>query len=130
MDTMLNTHTLAVLLQLPDADVAPAWSPSEMFAGWGEDGTSITVPIASFVGLTADAADGINGDARQVWLSMCAEAFEWYNEVAPQPEAMVAKYTPGQMQVSGDFEGKQKAEFRFTFYLDYPEGTVTAEVEE
>jgi hypothetical protein len=98
-----------------------------VFTGWSEDGTDITVPISSFVDLTATLADGTTGDARQVILSFVATAFDWYNGLTTKPEAMIVSYSPGRMQGSGDFLGKQKAEYKVTVYLDYPEGTVTSE---
>lgn len=44
--------------------------PSSWFASWAEDGTNITVPIATFLGLTAADADGTTGDIRQIVYSI------------------------------------------------------------
>ena len=41
-------------------------APSSLFASWSEDGTDITVPIASITDLTAAEADGTTGDWRDV----------------------------------------------------------------
>ena len=87
MNTVLNNTTFAALLPLPVA--VTGWSPSAAFTGWSEDGTNITVPIASLADLTAALADGTTGDARQVILSFVATAFDWYNGLTTQPEAMI-----------------------------------------
>lgn len=131
MNTMLNPATFAALLPLPAEGAAASWAPSTLFSGWSEDGTDISVPIASFTGLTEAFADATTGDARQVILSFCKSTFEWYNDLSTQPEAVVIAWTPGRMQPSSsrDFSGKQKTEYKFTFYADFPEGTVTAEPE-
>lgn len=41
-------------------------APSSLFSSWSEDGTDITVPIASITGLTANEADGTTGDWRSI----------------------------------------------------------------
>lgn len=41
-------------------------TPTGWFASWAEDATNITVPIASFPGLTAATADGSTGDIRKI----------------------------------------------------------------
>lgn len=43
-------------------------APSSLFASWSENGTNITVPIASIDDLTAAEADGTTGDWRDVML--------------------------------------------------------------
>lgn len=129
MNAVLNNTTFAALLPIPAASVVSSWSPSTAFADWAEDGTNISVPISSFTDLTAALADGTTGDARQVILSIAKTAFEWYNELTPKPEALVLSHVPGRMQGSGDFAGKQKAEYKVVVYMDYPEGTITAEPE-
>jgi hypothetical protein len=117
----------AALLPLPADSAHPGWSPSSVYSGWVSDGTSITVPIASFPGLTAATADGISGDARVVIYAMCYAAFTWYNDVVTKPEALEVTYAPGRMQSYGDFAGEQKAEFKFAAYLNFPELTLADE---
>jgi hypothetical protein len=39
-------------------------APSSLFPSWSEDGTTISVPIASIANLTAAEADGTTGDWR------------------------------------------------------------------
>lgn len=103
------------------------WVPSDVFASWSEDGTTISVPIASFNGLTAATADGVTGDARQLALSFCSSVFEWYNELTTLPEAMAAEYKPGRVQTTGSFAGNIQSKYTFTFETLYPEGTVADE---
>lgn len=45
-------------------------TPDAWFPSWSEDGTNITVPIASITGLTDTEADTATGDIRQVLLKM------------------------------------------------------------
>jgi hypothetical protein len=121
-----GTPAIAALLPLP---VTPAvrWTPSDMISGWEVDGSYIRFPIASLPGLTAGSADGLSGDARQVAASFNAAIFQWYNELATKPTALVPKYTPGQVMNYGNFTGAVKAEFRTEVYLNYPAGTITSE---
>ena len=109
---------------------ATTWVPSALFDSWAEDGTNITVPIASFTNLTVALADGVTGDARQVMLSMCNEMFEYYNDqssAGTAPEAVTVKYKPKTAQLSGDFANKIPEVYELTFYTDFPERTVCAE---
>lgn len=127
MNTVLNNTMFAALLPLPAAAAATSWVPGTAFAGWIEDGLDITLPIASLTDLTAITADSTTGDARQVILSFIKTAFAWYNVLETKPEALTVSYTPGRMQSSGNFLGKQKAEYKVAAYMDFPEGTVAAE---
>jgi hypothetical protein len=58
---------------------------------------------------------------------MCSAAFIWYNDVVAKPEALEVTYAPGRMQISGDFNGKQKTEIKFAAYLNFPEMTLADE---
>jgi len=66
--------------------VVTDWIPS-----WSEDGTDITVPIASFPELTAAEADAVTGDARKIWFAICEQAYaSWLaTAAADRPEKMV-----------------------------------------
>lgn len=61
-----------------------AWNaaPTEFMTGWSEDGTNITVPIASFPEMTAAEADADTGDIRKVLLAMCEQWYSVYNALA------------------------------------------------
>lgn len=53
--------------------------PTAVFAGWSENGTDITVPIASFPELTAAEADAVTGDSRAVIHAMLERIWAWYS---------------------------------------------------
>lgn len=67
--------------------------PSTWLANWSEDGTNITVPIASFPELTAAEADGTTGDIRKV-------AFAVAKKLADVYEALAAADQPTQMKIA------------------------------
>lgn len=51
----------------------PAWIDS-----WSEDGTNITIPLASFPEMTAGEADATTGDVRKVLYAICEKLWvEW-----------------------------------------------------
>jgi hypothetical protein len=47
--------------------------PSTWIPDWSEDGTDITVPIASFPEMSAVEADATTGDIRKVLFAICAK---------------------------------------------------------
>jgi hypothetical protein len=59
-------------------------APDSIFPGWFEDGTDITVPIASITGLTSAEADGTTGDWRAVLYRIIEHTFKY---VEGLPEA-------------------------------------------
>jgi hypothetical protein len=56
--------------------------PTTWVSGWSEDGTNITVPIASFPEMTAAEADGATGDIRKIYYAICDQMFAAYNNTA------------------------------------------------
>ncbi|MCX7010382.1 MAG: hypothetical protein NTY53_24605 [Kiritimatiellaeota bacterium] len=50
--------------------------PSTWIPNWTEDGTDISVPIASFPELTSVEADGTTGDIRKVLFAMLEELYQ------------------------------------------------------
>jgi hypothetical protein len=46
-------------------------TPSTWLAGWTEDGTNITLPIANLPELTAAEADASSGDIRKIIYALC-----------------------------------------------------------
>ena len=105
-----------------------AFLPTDIFASWSEDGTDITLPIASVLDLTAATADAATGDARQVAWSLAKTIYNWYNDLADKPEVLTVKYSPGTVQGAGDYEGEQKASITITAHIDFETNLVTAEV--
>ena len=50
--------------------------PSTWIPDWSENGTNITVPIATFTEMTADEADADTGDIRRVLFAICEELYQ------------------------------------------------------
>ena len=67
-------------------DTPTTWIPS-----WSENGTDITVPIASFPELTAAEADGTTGDIRKIAWAIAKKLSDvWYaTESANRPANMI-----------------------------------------
>ena len=65
-------------------------APNTWLANWSEDGTNITVPIATFPELTAAEADGETGDIREVVFSIADALFaKWADtDTADRPTQM------------------------------------------
>lgn len=126
---MLTAQQLPILVAawMRPLSTVVSWSPSTLFSSWSEDGNNITVPIASWPGLTADTADAVTGDARKVIVGFQQQAFAWYNALENKPESVTVEYVPGRFQTFGAFSGKQKVEFKITAYLTYPSGVLADE---
>lgn len=114
---------------LLEAVETTGFQPSSLFSGWSEDGTDISLPIATLAsyGLTAANADATTGDARQVALSLSSRVFTWYNELLTKPGAMTCEMRRRSIPAAGSFIGKEPIEFKFTFYTEYPSGLVADE---
>lgn len=54
-------------------------TPTDMIAGWSEDGTDVTFPIASLPELTAAEADAATGDSRKIIYAFLEQFYTWYN---------------------------------------------------
>lgn len=72
-----------------------AWNPlpPSWFANWAEDGTNITVPIATFPELTAAEADATAGDIRKVLFAICDKCWSVWS-------ALVTADRPSKMTLS------------------------------
>ena len=57
-------------------------TPTTWIADWSEDGTDITVPIASFSELTAAEADAVTGDIRKIVWAIMEHLYNAYNNTA------------------------------------------------
>lgn len=66
-------------------------TPTDWIASWSEDGTNITVPIASFAELTAAEADASTGDIRKIMFAILECIWTEYNSLptADRPTKMV-----------------------------------------
>jgi hypothetical protein len=90
-------------------------TPATWFASWSEDGTDITVPIASLGSLTAADADGSTGDVREVLWNILLEAYNHQEGISPstdQPDQMVIARTDSMSQ---DDSGLVQTKFTLTF---------------
>ncbi len=65
--------------------------PTACFPNWSEDGTTISVPIATFPELTAAEADAATGDIRKIVYAVCEKIWGWWNALATadRPTKMV-----------------------------------------
>jgi len=57
-------------------------TPANWIASFGEDGTNIGVPIASFPELTEAEADGTTGDIRKIWFAILEKLWNEWNDRA------------------------------------------------
>ena len=67
--------------------------PTYFFGSWSEDGTDITIPIASIPELTAGEADATTGDSRKTLFAICDQIFTAWNAIATADK-------PGNMTIS------------------------------
>lgn len=56
--------------------------PSTWLDDWSEDGTDITVPLATFPEMTADEADAEDGDIRKVLFAIAEKLYDSWNNTA------------------------------------------------
>lgn len=65
-------------------------TPTDWLPSWAEDGTDITVPIASLTGLTAATADAVTGDIRKILYSILDTAWgKWASLAAADRSAQM-----------------------------------------
>ena len=57
-------------------------TPTTWLASWSEDGTTISVPIATFPELTAVEADAATGDIRKIAWALMEKLYATYNATA------------------------------------------------
>jgi hypothetical protein len=53
-------------------------TPTSWLSDWSEDGTNITVPIATFPELTAAEADAVTGDIRKIVFAIVEKFYQTY----------------------------------------------------
>lgn len=100
-------------------------APNQWIPEISEDGTDITVPIASFPQLTAEEADGTSGDIRKLLFAICdALAAKWNAlDAADRPTKMVISRATS----VSDATGKIKRRYSFEFDLEAVAEEVQAE---
>jgi hypothetical protein len=98
-------------------------SPVYVIDGYSSDGTNITIPIASLIGLTAAEADAITGDWREILQAILLKAVEHHRTYrwSLQPQT----YNPFGMNLfrTQTFD----RHFGITFYTDMGEPNVAPE---
>ena len=92
-----------------------AWSgaPTGWFSGWAEDGTNITVPIASFPEMTAAEADATTGDIRKILYAICERCWSVWNALATADRA--TKMTLSKTSSTNSTTGLTTHQYVFTF---------------
>lgn len=88
-------------------------TPTGWFPSWSEDGTNITVPLASFSGLTAAHADAAGGDIREIIyaiLETCWAKFEGL-AAAARPTMMIIKKDSSSNEIDSSVTHKYTFEF-------------------
>ena len=70
-------------------------APSTWLAGWSEDGTDLTIPLATFPEITAAEADGTTGDIRKSLFAIMDAIYESWaaTATADQPSNMTVRKT-------------------------------------
>jgi len=91
-------------------DTPTTWIPS-----WSEDGTDITVPIASFPELTAAEADAATGDIRKILFAVLTRIYAVW-------AALSLDDRPGKMRITrsddmDDASGQMTRTFAVRFHL-------------
>lgn len=100
-------------------------TPSTWIEDWSEDGTDITIPIATFPELTDTEADNTTGDIRKVLFAICAALHaKWLaTAVADRP----ARMTIGKRSSVNATTGITTHYFSFDFETVTVEEEVAAE---
>lgn len=83
--------------------MAFAATPNAWLENWSEDGTEITVPIATFPELTAGEADATTGDIRKIVYALMEKLYNEFNEraAADRPVKMTINKSSSYNQATG-----------------------------
>lgn len=98
--------------------------PTDVIAGWSEDGTDVTFPIADVAALDVDEADAVSGDSRRVLFALVEQWYNWYVGLATadRPEKMTISKS-----VSLQTDGTFRNQYTMTFYCQVSEQEVLDE---
>jgi hypothetical protein len=99
--------------------------PTNFFASWSENGTTISVPIASFPEMTAAEADGATGDIRKILYAICERCWSVWNALATADKP--TKMTIGKSSNTNVLTGKITHQYTFTFINSVSAQDVDAE---
>lgn len=98
-------------------------TPTTHITSWSEDGTDISVPLASFPELTAVEADAATGDIRKIVYALCHKFHALYNAMATADRPTKFSASSGS-SISGDTITRS---YTFTFKLEAATIEVSAE---
>ncbi|MFZ4394157.1 MAG: hypothetical protein ACOYOU_00865 [Kiritimatiellia bacterium] len=99
--------------------------PTGWFANWSEDGTNITLPIASLPQLTAAEADAATGDIRKIVFALVDKMQAAYAALASADRP--TKVTITRATSVDDTTGKIRRTYSFEFELESAGEEVVAE---
>lgn len=89
--------------------------PTTIFANWSEDGTNITLPIASVPQLTAAEADAATGDSRKLIYALIHQIEKAFNEITLADRPTKLAITKSADVVISPTELARN--YQFTFYI-------------
>lgn len=87
--------------------------PSTWISSWSEDGTNITVPIASFPEMTAAEADATTGDIRKVLYAICEQLYQEWNTTLSSDRP--SKMSIGRTSTVNEANDEVTKRYTFTF---------------
>lgn len=99
--------------------------PSTWIPNWSEDGTDISVPIATFPKLTAAEADATTGDIRKVLFAVVDKLYDAWNNTAAADRP--AKMTMTKTKAVDVSTGLVTSIYQFRFTTEITEEDVVAE---
>jgi hypothetical protein len=82
--------------------------PTDVIAGWSNDGTDVTFPIASVDQLDAAESDAVTGDSRRILFALMEQYYQWY-------VALPVADRPGQMTISKSSQLQSDGTFKNTY---------------
>jgi len=100
-------------------------TPTTWISSWSENGTYITVPIASFSELSAAEADADTGDIRKIAFAIIEHLWDTYNGLASADRP--TKMTVAKTATVNTTYNKLTSRYTFTFETDIGTQEVRAE---
>lgn len=61
-------------------------TPTNLFAGMSEDGTTLSIPLASIPGLTSAESDAVTGDSRKIIFSILERFSSFLTDLATEDQ--------------------------------------------
>ena len=98
-------------------------APNALFPSWAEDGTNITVPLASITDLTAVEADGTTGDWRAVMLRILDHVWDYQQGLATADKPTKVTISRTRRESGANIIN----EYRFNFSTDIDANSMASE---